>query len=81
MRRSVWEADILGRDVAIAFASSSAPPVFAGWANRRQLDVIEYLQEENRLLEDRLRVGGIFALPLPNVAGLQEKLKHSGAWC
>jgi hypothetical protein len=28
--------------------------MFAGWANRRQLDVIEYLQEENRLLEDRL---------------------------
>jgi len=28
--------------------------IFAGWINRHQLDVIEYLQEENRLLKDRL---------------------------
>jgi transposase InsO family protein len=28
--------------------------MFAGWINRRQLDVIEYLQEENRLLKERL---------------------------
>src|ERR1700738_3032142 len=28
--------------------------MFAGWLNRHQLDVIEYLQEENRLLKDRL---------------------------
>lgn len=27
---------------------------FAGWVNRHQLDVIEYLQEENRLLKERL---------------------------
>ena len=26
----------------------------AGWVNRRQLDVIEYLQEENRVLKARL---------------------------
>jgi transposase InsO family protein len=26
----------------------------AGWVNRRQLEVIEYLQEENRLLKERL---------------------------
>jgi hypothetical protein len=26
----------------------------AGWVNRHQLDVIEYLQEENRLLKERL---------------------------
>ena len=25
--------------------------MFAGWVNRRQLDVIEYLQEENRVLK------------------------------
>src|SRR5882762_9227375 len=30
--------------------------MFAGWVNRHQLDVIEYLQEENRVLKER--VGG-----------------------
>ena len=28
--------------------------IFAGWINRHQLDVIEYLQEENRVLKERL---------------------------
>ena len=28
--------------------------MFAGWMNRHQLDVIEYLQEENRVLKERL---------------------------
>jgi hypothetical protein len=28
--------------------------MFAGWVNRHQLDVIEYLQEENRVFKDRL---------------------------
>jgi putative transposase len=28
--------------------------MFAGWVNRHQLDVIEYLQEENRVLKHRL---------------------------
>jgi putative transposase len=28
--------------------------IFAGWVNRHQLDVIEYLQEENRVLKKRL---------------------------
>ena len=28
--------------------------MFAGWLNRHQLDVIEYLQEENRVLKERL---------------------------
>ena len=27
---------------------------FSGWVNRRQLDVIDYIQEENRLLKERL---------------------------
>lgn len=27
--------------------------MFAGWVNRQQLDVIDYLQEENRLLKER----------------------------
>jgi hypothetical protein len=28
---------------------------FAGWANRYQRDVIEYLSEENRVLREQLR--------------------------
>jgi hypothetical protein len=28
--------------------------LFAGWLNRHQLDVIEYLQEENRVLKERM---------------------------
>src|ERR1700740_2210471 len=28
--------------------------MFAGWVTRHQLDVIEYLQEENRVLKERL---------------------------
>ena len=28
--------------------------MFAGWVNRHQMDVIEYLQEENRVLKERL---------------------------
>ncbi len=28
--------------------------MFSSWVNRHQLDVIEYLQEENRVLKDRL---------------------------
>src|ERR1035441_8892987 len=28
--------------------------IFAGWVNRHQLDVIEYLQEENRVLKENL---------------------------
>jgi hypothetical protein len=28
--------------------------VFAGWVNRRQLEIVEYLQEENRVLREQL---------------------------
>lgn len=28
--------------------------MFSGWVNRHQLDVIEYLQEENRVRKERL---------------------------
>lgn len=28
--------------------------VFAGWVNRRQVDILEYLQEENRVLREQL---------------------------
>jgi hypothetical protein len=29
--------------------------VLAGWVNRHQLDVIEYLREENRVLKEHIR--------------------------
>lgn len=28
--------------------------LFAGWLNRKQLDVIEYLKEENKILREQL---------------------------
>jgi putative transposase len=28
--------------------------VFAGWVNRRQLELLEYVQEENRVLREQL---------------------------
>jgi len=28
--------------------------MFSGWVNRHQLDLIDYIQEENRLLKERL---------------------------
>lgn len=39
--------------------------VFAGWVHRQQLDVIDYLKEENRVLRERLgdRRSNVVALP------------------
>ena len=54
--------------------------MFAGWVNRHQLDVIEYLQEENRVLKERLG-GRVFVSPTPNVVDSPEKRKHSDARC
>src|SRR3990172_2034985 len=31
--------------------------LFAGWVNRRQLDVVDYLKEENRVLREHLGGG------------------------
>jgi hypothetical protein len=31
--------------------------VFAGWVNRRQLEIVEFLQEENRVLREQLAAG------------------------
>jgi hypothetical protein len=33
--------------------------MLSGWINRHQLDVIDYLQEENRVLKERL--GGMLS--------------------
>ena len=54
--------------------------MFAGWVNRHQLDVIEYLQEENRVLKERMGRRR-FASRMPNAVDSPEKRKHSGARC
>jgi putative transposase len=39
---------------SLLFPFELALLMFAGWVNRHQLDVIDYLQEENRVLNERL---------------------------
>ena len=43
--------------------------MFAGWVNRHQLDVIEYLQEENRVLKERLG-NGFLSVEVCTIKGL-----------
>ena len=52
--RGSCRADILGSNVLAAQPLHLLLMMFAGWVNRHQLDVIDYLQEENRLLKERL---------------------------
>ena len=41
--------------------------VLAGWVNRRQLEIIEYLREENRILKEALQAAtGKTQIPLTN---------------
>jgi len=46
--------------------------MFAGWVKRHQLEVIAYLQEENRVLTERLG-GDAFASPIPSAVDSPEK--------
>jgi len=50
--------------------------MFSGWVNRHQLDLIDYIQEENRLLKERLADNASASLT-PNVAALPEERLHS----
>lgn len=52
--------------------------IFAGWVNRRQLDVIDYLREENRVLKERLG-GRRIPSPTANADGSLEKRTRSVA--
>jgi hypothetical protein len=54
--------------------------MFAGWVNRHQLDVIEYLQEDNRVLKRRLG-GRRIRFTDAERRRLAEERKHSGARC
>jgi hypothetical protein len=62
MTHDGWSAGIF----AAAFPQSQRLQlllvIFAGWVNRHKLDVIEYLQEENRVLKEHL---GGRRIPLP----------------
>jgi hypothetical protein len=46
--------DILGDDVCRNSVSTAAPDDVLGLGQRRQVHVIEYLKEENRILKERL---------------------------
>jgi putative transposase len=51
--------------------------IFAGWVNRQQLEVIEYLQEENRVLKERLGGRRIrFTLPGRERCGMPPSISH-----
>ena len=58
--RTASRATIAVEPIYSAAMSSLLQPLhlllmmFAGWVNRHQLDVIDYLQEENRVLKERL---------------------------
>jgi hypothetical protein len=47
----------------------------AGWVNRNQQDVIEYLQEENRVLREHL---GGRRFPFTN--GMDQAIDREGLW-
>ena len=56
-----WYSGVVGPDCAYlccnvpaAYTSSNASANVRRWVNRHQLDVIEYLQEGNRVLKERM---------------------------
>jgi hypothetical protein len=54
--------------------------MFSGWVNRHQLDVIEYLLEENRVLKETGAVdGGSLVPPAPVAVESIPGLRLSGA--
>jgi hypothetical protein len=53
-RRGSRAVDIIIGDITTAATFQLVLLMFSGWINRHQLDVIEYLQEENRVLKERL---------------------------
>ncbi len=59
-RPTAWGATIAGEPIYSPAMSPLLQPLhllllmFAGWVNRHHLDVIDYLQEENRVLKERI---------------------------
>ena len=50
--------------------------VFAGWVNRRQVEVIEYLQEENRVLREQFGAGRLRS-PMFSGGGSRRRAQRS----
>jgi hypothetical protein len=55
--------------------------VFAGWVNRRQVAVIEYLKEENRILREQLQGRQRRLLTCSGDAWRYEATRSGGAPC
>jgi len=55
--------------------------MFSGWVNRHQLDVIEYLQDENRVLKKRLGGRRIHFTDAERRRLAQKKRTRSAAKC
>ena len=51
--------------------------VFAGWVNRKQLEVIDYLKEENRVLREQLDGPGLGS-PMTSADGLPPTVRCLG---
>ncbi len=47
--------------------------ILAGWVNRGQQDIIEYLQEENRVLREQLGAERLLFFSTPGVARMRCK--------
>ncbi|TMQ12240.1 MAG: hypothetical protein E6J90_32145 [Deltaproteobacteria bacterium] len=68
----------------IDFGGSAAPLeflllVFAGWVNRRQREVVEYLQEENRVVCASSSATVACGSPMTSAAGLRRRAERSAA--
>ena len=73
-------SDMMEPDAALVHAAQISHPMFAGWISRHQLDVTEFLREENRVLKERLG-GRRLRFTDAERAGLPERRKHSDAKC
>ena len=72
-----WAGCLRGRYTRLAMSPLLLPLrlvvlVVAGWVNRHQLDVIEYLQEENRVRATRTRGSTLPRSPAANRAGVSK---------
>ena len=49
--------------------------VFAGWVNRRQVEILEYLREENRICASS-SAAGVCASPTHSAAGSRRRARR-----
>jgi hypothetical protein len=53
-RRPNWDLGAVGSPMMSVAPLQFLLLVFAGWVNRRQLEIVAFLQEENRVLREQL---------------------------